>query len=94
MLRALRIDPTKSACKILNGPYDWNRYPLAPLGAKQLSMKMVTQEVPGHPVVWMHFTLTQQRIITDGIFITYQKPRLTVSQGPLNCTHNIVKCQP
>ena len=34
MLRALRIDPTKSAYKILNGPYDWNRYPLAPLGCK------------------------------------------------------------
>ena len=34
MLRASRIDPPKSAYKILNGPYDWNRYPLAPLGCK------------------------------------------------------------
>ena len=34
MLRASRIDPTKSACEILNGPYDWNRYLLAPLGCK------------------------------------------------------------
>ncbi len=32
MLRALRIDPTKLAYEILYGPYDWNRYPLAPLG--------------------------------------------------------------
>ncbi len=34
MLHTSRIDPTKSAYKILNGPYDWNRYPLAPLGCK------------------------------------------------------------
>jgi hypothetical protein len=34
MLRALRIDPTKLANKILYGPYDWNRYPLALLGCK------------------------------------------------------------
>jgi hypothetical protein len=31
-LRALRIDPTKSAYEILSGPYNWNRYPLTPLG--------------------------------------------------------------
>ncbi len=34
LLCALRIDPTKSAYEISNGPYDWNRYPLAPLGCK------------------------------------------------------------
>jgi hypothetical protein len=34
MLRVSRIDPTKSAYKILNGPYDWNRYPVAPLLCK------------------------------------------------------------
>ncbi len=32
MMRASRIDPTKSAHEILYGAYDWNRYPLAPLG--------------------------------------------------------------
>jgi hypothetical protein len=34
LLRALQIDPTKSAYEILDGPYDWNRYPLAPLECK------------------------------------------------------------
>jgi len=34
MLRQFRVDPSKSAYEILNGPYDWNRYPLAPLGCK------------------------------------------------------------
>ncbi len=34
LMRASRIDPTKSAHKVLFGPYDWNRYPLAPLGCK------------------------------------------------------------
>ncbi len=29
-----RIDPSKSAYETLYGPYDWNRYPLAPLGCK------------------------------------------------------------
>ncbi len=34
MLRPSRVDPTKSAYKILNSPYDWNWYLLAPLGCK------------------------------------------------------------
>ncbi len=34
LLRASRVDPTISAYEALNGPYDWNRYPLAPLGCK------------------------------------------------------------
>ena len=36
MMRASCIDPTKSAHEILYGPYDWNRYPLAPLGCKAM----------------------------------------------------------
>ncbi len=39
MLRTSRIDPTKSAYKILNSPYDWNCYPLAPLGCKVVVYK-------------------------------------------------------
>ncbi len=34
LLRASRVNPTISAYETLNGPYDWNRYPLAPLGCK------------------------------------------------------------
>jgi hypothetical protein len=34
MLQASPVNLSKSAYKILNGPYDWNRYPLAPLGCK------------------------------------------------------------
>jgi hypothetical protein len=34
MMHASRVDPTRSAHEVLNGPYDWNRYPLAPLGCK------------------------------------------------------------
>ena len=36
LLRPSRIDPTKSAYEILEGPYDWNRYPLAPLGTRAI----------------------------------------------------------
>ncbi len=34
MMHASCINPTISAYEILQGPYDWNRYPLAPLGCK------------------------------------------------------------
>ncbi len=34
MMRASCIDPSKSAYKTLYGPYNWNQYPLAPLGCK------------------------------------------------------------
>ncbi len=36
LLRGSRVDPSKSAYEILNGLYDWNRYPLAPLGCKAI----------------------------------------------------------
>ncbi len=39
MLRAARIDPKKLAYKVLYGPYDWNQYPLAPLGCKAVVYK-------------------------------------------------------
>ena len=32
LLRRSRINPAVSAYEILEGPYDWNRYPMAPLG--------------------------------------------------------------
>ncbi len=34
LMRRSRIDLSKSAHKTLYGPYDWNRYPMAPLGCK------------------------------------------------------------
>ncbi len=34
MMRASHVNPTILAYKALNGPYDWNQYPLAPLGCK------------------------------------------------------------
>ncbi len=34
-----RIDPTMSAYEILNGAYNWNRYPLAPLECKAVVYK-------------------------------------------------------
>jgi hypothetical protein len=34
MLRPSRIDPTMSIYKVIHGPYNWNRFPLAPPGCK------------------------------------------------------------
>jgi hypothetical protein len=39
MMHASRVDPTISAYEALNGPYDWNRYPLALLGCKAVVYK-------------------------------------------------------
>ena len=36
LLRHSRISPNKSAYETLEGPYDWNRYPLAPLGTRAI----------------------------------------------------------
>ncbi len=34
MMHTSRINPAISAYEALNGPYNWNRYPLTPLGCK------------------------------------------------------------
>ena len=36
LLRTSRTNPAISAYEALNGPYDWNRYPLAPFGCKAI----------------------------------------------------------
>jgi hypothetical protein len=36
LLRRLGVNPNHSAYKALEGPYDWNRYPMAPLGTKAI----------------------------------------------------------
>jgi hypothetical protein len=36
LLRPSRISPNKSTYETLKGPYDWNRYPLAPLGTRAI----------------------------------------------------------
>jgi hypothetical protein len=39
MMKASLINPSKLAYEVLYGPYDWNRYPLAPLGCKAVVYK-------------------------------------------------------
>ncbi len=34
LLHPLRVNPSISAYKAVHGPYDWNQFPLAPLGCK------------------------------------------------------------
>jgi hypothetical protein len=38
-MQASQINPEILAYEALNGPYDWNRYPLAPLGCKAIVYK-------------------------------------------------------
>ncbi len=39
LMQASQINPEILAYEALNGPYDWNRYPLAPLGCKAIVYK-------------------------------------------------------
>jgi hypothetical protein len=39
LMRASRINPDILAYKALDGPYDWNQYPLTPLGCKAVVYK-------------------------------------------------------
>ena len=39
LLRTSRKNPEISAYEALNGPYDWNQYPLAPTGCKAIIYK-------------------------------------------------------
>jgi hypothetical protein len=47
-MHALHVNPTKSAYGILNGPYNWNRYPPAPIGCKAMIYKDGEKEDCGH----------------------------------------------
>ncbi len=39
LMRASRIDPNMLAYEAIHGPYDWNWFPLAPLGCKAIIYK-------------------------------------------------------
>jgi hypothetical protein len=48
LLRCSRISPdNKSAYEILEGPYNFNCYPLAPLGTRAIILKIQTREPHG-----------------------------------------------
>ncbi len=56
MMHASRINQAILAYEALNGPYDWNRYPLAPLGCKAVVYEDEIQEDCGRQREWMHGT--------------------------------------
>ncbi len=41
LLHRSQIDPSKLAYESIYGPYDWNRFPLAPLGCKAVVYKFL-----------------------------------------------------
>ncbi len=93
MMHTLRINPAISACEALNGPYDWNRYPLAPLGCKA-----IVYEDGDTRGSWASrgvdaWYLGRHKTITCVIYTTYLKCGLTGYQGQQNCSHNIAKYQ-
>jgi hypothetical protein len=73
LLRALQINPAISVYKSLNGPYDWNRYPLTPLGCKA-----VVYEDGGTRGSWASRGV-------DGWYLGPSRPLL---MRPVLCTRN------
>jgi hypothetical protein len=93
MMRTLRNNPAISACEALNGPYDWSRYPLAPIGCKA-----VVYEDGDTRGLWVSrgvdaWYLGRHKTITGVIYTTYLKRGLTGYQGQQNCSPNIAKYQ-
>ena len=82
-----------SAYEALNGPYDWNRYPMAPLGCKAASTKTATSEDRGLPEVWMDGTSARHRITTGVTYIMSPKLGHTEYQGRQNSFPNTVNSQ-
>jgi hypothetical protein len=73
MLRPLRIDPTKSAYEVLNGPYNWNQFPLHRLAAKRWFMKPPSHLPWGAAGVLTRGTLAHLSITTGAITISCRK---------------------
>jgi len=48
-MRQSRVDPTKSAHEVLEGPCDWNKYPLAPPGCKSIIHEAAESRAPWAP---------------------------------------------
>jgi hypothetical protein len=93
LMRASRVDPTKSAYEILNGPYDWNRYPLAPLGCKAVIMKMEIREAHGRLGGSTDGIWVLPKTITGATYTSSQKREHTEYLGRPNCSLNIVNYQ-
>ncbi len=89
MLQALQIDPTVLAYKILNGPYDWNGYPLALLGCKAVVYKDGDTHSSWASQGVDAFISALRKIITDVKIITSQKQGLTIYLAGRNHFCNI-----
>ena len=72
MLCTSHRDPTLSAYKDLDGPFDFNKTPLAPLGTKALIYEDPTVRNSFAPHVQMHTTSAPPNCITENyIFSTH-----------------------
>ncbi len=53
LLRQSQINPNMSGHKALNGPYNWNQYPMAPPGTKEITYKDLDTRASWGPC-WLH----------------------------------------
>jgi hypothetical protein len=93
LLRKARINPNILAYEALNGPYNWDRYPLAPPGGKPSFTKIWQNEARGRHAVPMHGIWGRPKTITDAIYIMSRKRAHIECQGLPSCFHSIVKSQ-
>ena len=65
LMRASCINPNISAYEAIWGPYDWNRFPLAPPGCKAVIFESPAARGLGEAVERMRGTSAHQLIITN-----------------------------
>jgi hypothetical protein len=90
LLCASCIDSSKSAYEILNRPYNRNRSPWLPLGARPFSTKMETLVDHGHQEELTLGISDHPQTIINVIIITQSKQELTVYLDQQNCSHNTI----
>jgi hypothetical protein len=78
MLRPSRIDPSMSAYEAVHGPYDWNRYPLAPPGCKAvLYTKLRKSAARGRATVPTHGAWGRRRPLPVQPFFRPRNSRIS-----------------
>ena len=91
LMRRSRIDPTKSAYEVLNGPYDWNRFSLAPPDARPSYMSHLPNADHGAAGASMPGTLALCWTTTTVAIILSRKQGHIASPDRPNYFHNTVK---
>ena len=91
LLRTSRINPNILAYEALNGPYNWDRYPLAPPGCKAIIYKTQQLGALGHRVGQMNGIWGHRQITINATSTMCLKRAHTEFWGQPNCFPNTAR---